>query len=90
VVAQWHKSLTSVLLACVAARLLKSRSNSRLRWLVSTCRSRKCITVLTDRPIDILTDACFAPKKQYLPSSSNWRLVVTPVNVGQYAICIVF
>jgi len=42
-VAQWHKSLAAVRLACVAARLQRSVFNSRLRRFVGACRSTKCI-----------------------------------------------
>ena len=38
-VAQWHKSLTAVRLACVVAWLRRSGFNSRLWRLVSTCKS---------------------------------------------------
>ena len=42
-VAQWHKSLAAVRLACVAAGLRWSGFNFKLRRLVGTCRSTKRI-----------------------------------------------
>jgi len=61
-VAQWHKSLAAVHLACVTPRLQRSAFNPRFWRIVGTCRSTKFYSEINisgrhssicDRPLEL-------------------------------------